>query len=297
MLHFEQVTIFDKKKIDNCLQNNSYRVCDFCFTNLFAWQPKFKTLFSIVEDTLFLCFENDDCNQVYYLMPVGKMPLEKSFSLIKKDAERKNIPFRMKGISNKMWQQIQEVMPDRLCYKDDRNNAEYIYLSEKLISLRGKKLQSKRNHINQFKTKYPDWKYVTIQTKEDCAECLSMLEAWEAENNPNGGWALRHDFIATKTMLDYFHCLQLQGGMIRANGKIVAFTMGEPLTSDTFCVHVEKAFSDINGAYAIINQQFAEHEAARFMYVNREEDMGLENLRKAKMSYYPDILLQEGTLV
>jgi Uncharacterized conserved protein len=295
MLQFQQITISDKKKIDTCLQGNDYRVCDFCFTNLFAWQSKFKTLFSIVEETLFLCFEDDDCQQ-YYFMPVGKMPLEKSFSLIKEDAEKRGIPFQMKGVSEKMWKQIQEIMPNKLCYENDRNNAEYIYLSAKLISLRGKKLQSKRNHINQFKTKHSDWQYVSIQTKEDCAECLSMLEAWEAENNPNDGWALRYDFIATKTMLDNFHYLQLRGGIIRANGKIVAFTIGEPLTSDTFCVHVEKAFSEINGAYAIINQQFIEHEASDFTYINREEDMGLENLRKAKKSYYPDILLQEGVV-
>jgi hypothetical protein len=81
------------------------------------------------------------------------------------------------------------------------------------------------------------------------------------------------------------------------NGRIVAFTIGEPLTEDSFVVHVEKAFGDMNGTYTIINQQFIEHEASEFTYINREEDMGLENLRKAKMSYYPDILLEEAMLI
>ena len=295
MLNFKQITLSDKKQIDACLQGNNYRVCDFCFANLFAWQTKFKTLFTIVQDTLFLCFK-DDNNQFYYLMPVGKMPLKKALLLIKKDAENKCIPFQMKGVSDKMREEIQQAIPNEFHYKSDRDNDEYVYLSEKLITLTGKKLQSKRNHINRFKTEFPDWQYAPVETEKDCAECLSMLKTWETKHNPDGKWEERYDFIATKIMLEHFHDLQLRGGLIRVNGKIVAFSIGEPLTVDTFCVHVEKAFSEVPGAYAIINQQFVEHAASEFIYINREEDMGLENLRKAKMSYYPDILLQEGVV-
>ena len=95
-------------------------------------------------------------------------------------------------------------------------------------------------------------------------------------------------------MLENFDLMELRGGAIKVNGKLVAFTIGGPLTDDTFVVHIEKAFGDINGAYTLINQQFMEHEASKFKYVNREEDMGLEGLRKAKLSYYPEIILEEG---
>jgi hypothetical protein len=294
MMDFKQITLSDKKNINACLQGNNYRVCDFCFANLWAWRAKFKTHFTIVKETLFLRFEGTS-GQLFYLMPVGKMPLQKAFDYIKRDAEENNIPFRMKGITEKMWRQVQQAMPGEFSYIRDRDNDEYIYLSEKLIHLSGKKLQSKRNHINRFKADYPDWHYAPIQTSGDCAECLSLLEEWEQQHNPGGELLSKHDFVAAKNMLDYFNELELTGGMIRVNGRIVAFTIGEALTADTFCVHVEKA-ADVNGTYAMINQQFIEHEASDFIYINREEDMGLDNLRKAKLSYYPDILLQEGRL-
>ncbi len=294
-MNFKPITLSDKKAIDACFRGNNYRVCDFCFANLWAWQAKFKTQFAIVHETLFLRFEND-LGQLYYLMPIGKMPIQKAFDYIDRDIEENRSVFRMKGITEKMWLQIQQAMPNEFTYTRDRDNDEYIYLSKKLILLNGKKLQSKRNHINRFKADYPDWYYAPVQTAEDCAECLSLLEKWEREHSPDGEFSLRHDFVAAKNMLDNFHELELKGGMLRANGKIVAFTVGEALSEDTFCVHVEKADSEINGAYAVINQQFVEHEASEFTYINREEDMGFENLRKAKMSYYPDILLHEGIL-
>ena len=102
------------------------------------------------------------------------------------------------------------------------------------------------------------------------------------------------DVQAVNLMLDNFDYLGLKGGLICVNGNIAAFTIGEQLTKDTFVVHVEKARTDIHGAYTIINQQFVENEMSEFTYVNREEDLGIENLRKAKMSYHPDILLEKS---
>jgi len=296
MINFKQITLSDKKDIDASFSGNIYRACDFCFANLYAWNAKFKTVFAIEHRTIFLRFQDSD-GQLYYMMPIGKMPLKDAFDLIMRDAEENKIPFQMKGITARMWDNIRKEMPDRFQYLPDRNNDEYIYLSEKLIKLSGKKLQSKRNHINRFKADNPDWEYFPLLSKEDLDECSRMLDEWEEVNISKTDFSQRYDYIATKILLENFEYLQLRGGAVRVNGKIVAFTIGEPLTADSFVVHVEKAFSDMNGAYTIINQQFIEHEASEFTYVNREEDMGFDNLRKAKMSYYPDILLEEGILI
>ena len=263
MINFKQIQLSDKKDIDACFVGNKYRACDFCFTNLYAWNAKFKSVFSIQHQTLFLRFTDSD-GQIYYMMPIGKMPLSDAFELIIQDARDNNLPFQMKAISERMWNNIQEEMPGRFQYFSDRDNDEYIY--------------------------FP------LTTREDYFECKTMLKEWETINEPKGDLSLKYDYIATKIMLENFEYLNLRGGAVRANGKIVAFSIGEPLTEDSFVVHVEKAFGDMNGAYTIINQQFIEHEASGFTYINREEDMGLESLRKAKMSYYPDILLQEGIL-
>lgn len=295
MINFKSIQLSDKKAIDACLSGNTYRACDFCFTNLYTWQAKFKTTFAIEHDTLFIRYR-EVTGEYCYMMPIGKLPLEKALFMIINDVTEQNMPLIMKGVTVRMWDDIQEVMPDVFEYVHDRDNDEYIYLSERLINLKGSKLQSKRNHINRFKRENPDWQYFALTTKEELEECCMMLDTWEDMNLNKAEKSLRYDYLATRMMLDNFDVLKLTGGAVRMNGKIVAFTVGEPLTKDTFVIHAEKAFAGMNGAYSIINQQFAEHETADYKYINREEDMGLEYLRQAKKSYYPDILLQERIL-
>lgn len=296
MIHFKLVEISDKKDIDSCLEINTYRACDFCFTNMYAWNAKFKTHFAIKDQTLFLRFNEVD-GEVYYMMPIGKMRLDKAFDEMIADAKQTGIPFQMKGITLRMWECIEAVMPDRFERTHDRNNDEYVYLSEKLIRLSGKKLQSKRNHINRFKAENPDWQYVPITTDHEIKQCLEMLDEWgEEKEEETSDKSLRYDLIATQVMLENLKILDLKAGAIKVNGKIMAFSIGERLVDDTFVVHVEKAYADMNGAYTIMNQQFIEHEASEFMYVNREDDLGIESLRKAKQSYQPDLMIQEGII-
>jgi hypothetical protein len=189
--------------------------------------------------------------------------------------------------------EIEAAMPRQFDYKLNRSVSDYIYTSEKLIHLKGKKLQSKRNHINRFKREN-DWKYYSLTGNPSLVEeCKNMLDRWMEVNREEKDPSLVYDDCATTLMLDHFDCLDLKGGLICVDGRIAAFSIGEPLTEDTFVVHVEKAFTSVHGAYTIINQQFIENEASGFRYVNREEDMGIENLCQAKMSYHPDILLEK----
>ncbi len=295
MLHFRPIVLSDKPAIDACLAGNTYRACDFCFTNFFAWQAKFKTTFAIEQETLFIRYA-DTAGELCYMLPVGKLTVEQSLPLVLHDARTNGIPFTLKGITERMLEKVNEAFPDLFIATHDRDNDEYIYLSEKLIQLTGKHLQSKRNHINRFRNDHPDWEYLPLDNQHIREECCTMLDLWEELNLSKAEQSLRYDYIATRIMLEQFEALGLRGGAIRASGKLAAFSIGEPLTPDTFVVHVEKAYADMNGAYAIINQQFALHEARPFLYINREEDMGLEHLRRAKQSYYPDLLLHEHIL-
>lgn len=294
MINYKLIELSDKSQIDACLDGNVFRTCDFSFTNLYTWNAKFKTQFDIIQKTLFLRF-NDSDNQTYHMMPIGPMPLQDAIEKMMLDAQRSNIPFKMKYITQDMWNSIKEVMPGQFEFTHDRDNDEYIYLSEKLITLSGKKLQSKRNHINRFKADHSDWEYFPLTSREELDECVKMLDAWE-DTKEDIDISLRYDYIATRLMLKHFEYLELKGAAIRVNGQIVAFTIGEKLTDDSFVVHVEKAFGEINGAYTIVNQQFIQHEASEYKYINREEDMGIEALRKAKQSYQPDIMLEKGIL-
>lgn len=292
MLTFKSLELKDKDIINSYLRQQNYRASDLCFTNLYCWGRKFDTQFAITPDWLFIRFK-DNNGRNSYLKPVGTGNLKEAIDLIQENHLSFSSPFQMRGLTKEMIKEIEDAMPGRFDYQLNRSVSDYIYTTEKLIHLKGKKLQSKRNHINRFKREN-DWKYHSLTGNRSLVEeCKNMLDKWMEMNKEEKDPSLVYDDYATTLMLDNFEYFNLKGGLICVDNEIAAFTIGEPLTEDTFVVHVEKAFTSIHGAYTIINQQFIENEASEFFYVNREEDMGMENLRRAKQSYHPDILLEK----
>lgn len=291
MLSFKSLELDDKDIINKYLKNQNYRASDLCFTNLYSWGKKFNTQFAVNGEWLFIRFR-DNNNRNSYLKPVGTGELSEAIQLIIEDHKQFDSIFQLRGVTSDMIEEIEKSMPDRFEYKLNRSVSDYIYTTDKLVNLRGKKLQSKRNHINRFKREN-NWEYKSLTGNPDLVrECKNMLDKWmnmHGHEDPT----LVYDDFATTIMLDNFEYLGLIGGLICIDNTIAAFSIGEPLTEDTVVVHVEKAFTSIHGAYTIINQQFVENEVIDYKYVNREEDMGIENLRKAKLSYQPDILLEK----
>ncbi|MDR0970177.1 MAG: phosphatidylglycerol lysyltransferase domain-containing protein [Lentimicrobiaceae bacterium] len=298
MIDFKPIALADKAKVYELFKNNEYRSSGLSFANIFSWTSKHKTQLYIDLKEQIVLFRFIDSNEkLCYTMPIGNMNLAHALEMLLADAKENNFLFRIAKVTDKMWQEINNAIPNTFRYIDCRDDYDYLYLTEKLITLPGKKLQSKRNHINRFKAENPDWKYIRITSDTEINECLEMLEEWENNSFSRLHESQQFDYIATRTMLKNFHYFGLKGGAIKVNGKMIAFSFGEPLTKDTFVIHIEKAFEHITGAYAIINQQFALHEATSYTYINREEDLGIENLRKAKMSYQPEIVLQHGIVL
>ena len=191
---------------------------------------------------------------------------------------------------------LEKWYPGRFQIEYERDNADYVYESEKLVALPGKKLHGKRNHVNKFKSIYANrWSYESI-SKENVEECFQMALRWRNDNGCNEDLEKNAEMCVTLNALRLFEELGLTGGVLRVDGEIVAFTIGEPVCSDTFVVHIEKAYAEIPGAYNMINQQFVEHECMDYTYVNREEDTGAEGLRRAKLSYRPVFLVEKGTV-
>lgn len=292
MLTFKTIERKDRDLINSYLEQQNYRASDLCFTNLFTWGKKFATQFAVNDNWLFIRFR-DNNNRNSYLKPIGKGDVKESIEMIVDDHQQFDTIFQMRGVTKEMIDEIEEAMPDVFDYKLNRSVSDYIYSTEKLIHLKGKKLQSKRNHINRFKREN-EWQYKSLTGNPILVkECKNMLDKWMEINSEEKDPSLIHDDFATTQMLEHFEYLQLRGGLICVDNEIAAFAIGEPLTHDTVVVHVEKAFTTIHGAYNIINQQFIENEASSFLYVNREEDMGIDNLRQAKLSYQPDIILEK----
>ena len=199
---------------------------------------------------------------------------------------------RMLGVCVGMKADIEAAMPGRFTFTEDRDYFDYIYLRTDLATLKGKKFQAKRNHINKFKKQYPDYEYKPL-TPDLVPECLKLEEEWCRANNCEEQLALGAERKSMTYALNHMEALGLTGGVLHVNGKIAAFTYGAPINHETWDTCVEKADTGIEGSYAMINYEYANHIDEQYIYVNREEDLGLEGLRKAKLSYQPVILLEK----
>ena len=199
------------------------------------------------------------------------------------------------GLTNEEKEKIEVTFPDEYVFYPSRNSFDYIYRVSDLAGLSGKKYHSKRNHISFFKKTY-NWSYEEMNS-ENLHECMAMNEKWfslNVDKDPDGIDAER---AVLNLCFDNFSKFAFVGGLLRVDGEVVAFTFGEKLNDNTFVTHFEKAFADIRGAYPMINNQFALNTLKEYEFVNREDDIGSEGLRKAKLSYYPEILLEKFTAV
>jgi hypothetical protein len=172
-----------------------------------------------------------------------------------------------------------------------REYFDYVYLSKNLIELPGRKYHSKRNHIKKFQEKY-SYSYERFK-KEYVSECMEIADKWYQANRSKDDLDILGEMCAIKEILSHFSELNILGGVIKISNKVETFTFGENLNKDTGVVHIEKANPDILGLYQIINQQFAQDVFGSVKFINREEDMGVEGLRKAKNSYYPEFLIEK----
>lgn len=289
MIEFKPITLEDREWMTEKFQQANYKGCEYTFANNFIWRESYHAQTALVEECLIIKSGSEGAYYVSY--PIGNGNKRKAIETLIEDAKEKNVVFRMRGILEEQKQELEEMFGNQFLLSTDRNESDYIYSAEKLATLSGKKLHGKRNHIARFKD-CEDWSYEPI-TEYNIQACYQMNEEWCERNECAMHKSLRKEMCAVKEAFEHFFELKLQGGMLIREKKVVAYSIGEPLSSDTYVVHIEKAFSDIQGAYPMINQQFVIHLCQNYMYVNREDDTGDEGLRKAKLSYYPEIILDK----
>lgn len=296
MIAFRDISIRDKEMVQSYTLSSSRRNCDLSFSNLYSWRFFYHT--QVAEMGGFLLIKFHVNGSLAYMMPVGEGDLRPVLQALKEDATRAGEVFQMQGVCSHMRADLEEVAPDCFNFTADRNFYDYIYLRSDLVSLKGKKYQPKRNHINKFVRTYANYEYCEL-TPELVPECLSLAEKWCVlnENTPEERRELEDELRSLTDALQHLKELDLLGGVLHVDGQIVAFSFGAPINEHTFDVCVEKADVRIEGAYAVINNEFSKHIPEQYIYVNREEDLGLEGLRKAKLSYYPEILLEKWTAV
>lgn len=294
MSEFQTPLLASKQWVDAKLKRPDNQNCELCFGNLFIWSTVYDNL--IIEQDGFFIVKNHEEHANRYSFPMGEGNIKNAIEFILNDAALQGRKCELFGLTLAQQTQLEALFPSAFSFSKNRDSFDYIYNIETLTKLSGKKLHSKRNHITNFKRMHPDWQYEPLN-QDNAQECLLMHLDWIKKNEELGTTedeqAYKIELAATKRALSNFDDLGFVGGLLRIEGKVIAYTFGEAINDTIFCTHIEKAFSGIRGAYPMINQQFAINSLGDYQFVNREEDVGVEGLRKAKLSYRPTLLLEK----
>ena len=295
MIDFQPFTLENRELINRYLQLGGYQSCEYCFEGFYLWQNSYQDSFAVLGD--FMIIRSVSAEGVGYLAPIGRGDAKAAIEKLRAHNAQTGEKLKFLRVSSDNLDRFQSVL-DRFEMVRKRDLDDYIYRAESLAQLPGKKLHPKRTHINKFQRLYENWSYEPI-TEANLGECVEMNREWCRDHNCTMSGDLQSESTACFRGLKYFKILGMLGGLIRVNGKVVAFTVASPLYpgSNTVVVHFEKALREYEGAYTMINQQFAQSVAGRYEYIDREEDMGVEGLRKAKLSYCPEIMKEKYTLL
>ena len=291
MIDFQRVTPQHREPYEAILMNCPERGCEYSFANLYLWG---------IQNIAFLhgCvarFSHFHGRSVYPY-PIGSGDKKAVIEALLADARERGIPCRLTGMTEADKTELEQWFPGMFIFRADRDGFDYVYDIDALADLRGKKFQSKRNHVNRFFADHPDHEAIPM-TCQWIPQAKEFMENWFArrrQTDPQGDYLLENIAIARA----FNHCGEtgMEGMLLMENGKILAITMGSRLSNDTFDIHFEKALEDVSGAYNAINCHFARYLRLKYpevRYLNREEDMGLEGLRTAKLSYRPHHMVEK----
>ena len=292
-IQFKRPELSDREMIHSYFKKYPSRSCERTFVNVYLWSRHYKVSFAVIEQSLVFQSEEDGMSFAY---PVGEPEhVKRAIDFLLEYTKERGAEFSLYCVTPEQFAQLDAWYPGRFQIEYNRDDADYVYESEKLATLSGKKLHAKRNHINKFKATFENWNFEAL-TEDNVEECFQMALNWRRENGCEDDVEKNAEMCVTLNALRLREELELTGGVLRVNGEVVAFTLGEPVCEDTFVVHIEKAYAEVPGAYPMINQLFAKQVCDRYRYMNREEDTGAEGLRKAKLSYYPVFMVEKGVV-
>ncbi|HMK75876.1 MAG TPA: phosphatidylglycerol lysyltransferase domain-containing protein [Thermodesulfobacteriota bacterium] len=258
------------------------QISEFTFTNLFIWRDCYQIKISRFRN--FLCLLSEKEESPFFFPPIGEGDVVECYQAL--------LQYLRREAAAPTIARVPETGVDQVDWKAsgmkaelDRSQSDYVYLVEDLMELKGRRYHRKRNHIKQFRDKY-SYRYIPL-IPERVPQCLQLEEEWCDLRHCEASPGLYNESVAVKEAFTHFEDLGVKGGAILIDEKVEAFTLGEPLNSETVVIHIEKANPAYDGLYPAINQAFLEQEWSGYTYVNREQDLGEEGLRKAKESYFP----------
>ena len=292
MSDFKPIEIQDKHLFDEFLRKDPPRISELTFTNLFIWRHHYRPVWLQWNECLLIIF-HPQTGTTYGLAPFGPGDKKSALDVLSEEIAKQTSDVRICRVEEEFIKN--HIDPAKYAVVNDRDNSDYVYLTKDLIDLSGNKYHRKKNHLNQFIKNYA-FEYHPLNT-ELVKRVLGMQEAWCQFRECVEKADLLAEEFAVREALTCYEELGYQGGAILINSAVEAFSLGEPLNEDTAVIHIEKANPEIPGLYAAINQIFCLNAWPEVTYINREQDMGVEGLRKAKESYYPHHMVDKYTLI
>ncbi len=290
-MNFKDVEIEDACWAVPLLEAGGAKSCEYSFANIFMWRPVYGTQIARFEDFAVIRDLPAD-GHAYYQFPMGKGNLKNVVDAILKDAKEMEKTLILSTIPTERLEEMESLYPGRFTYESPLGARDYVYSAEDLATLAGRKFQKKRNHCSKFMRSYPNWSYEEISDDTIDTVC-SFSRKWRHLHENVGIEGLEIEKVAIRQACEHYRELRLQGGLLKVDGEVVAFSFGTPLGEDMFVTHVEKALYDVDGAYAMINREMARRLPQNIRYVNRENDEDEPGLRTAKRSYHPVMLVEK----
>ena len=291
MIDFQRLTPEYRAQYNNILFAGSERGCEYSFANLNLWGHQ-KAAFLHGCAVFFSHFQG----RSVYLCPIGSGDKKAAVESILHDAQARGIPCRITGITPSDKEELEQLFPGTFLFCHNRDSFDYVYDINDLADLRGRKFQSKRNHFNRFCSEHPDHQVLPL-SEELMPAVKQFVERWFARRqaeDPLGDYFFER--LALSRAFNHWRNLGMEGIVLMDDGEILAVTMGSRLSPDTFDIHFEKAREDVSGAYNAINCHFARYLRLKYpdvKFMNREDDVGLQGLRNAKLSYRPHHMVEK----
>lgn len=285
MIEFKRLMLSQKKDYERILFACPGRSCEYAFANRYLWGRQEAAFFPDC-----LGFFSHFHGKSIYPYPIGTGDRRRVLEAVMRDARERGIPCRIACMNREEAEELERWFPGEFLIRTDRDGFDYVYAIDDLAELKGRKFQKKRNHVNRFRTEHPESVCVPLDAG-NLEAARKMVDDWyrrRIAEDPHGEYLLEQ--VAMDRAFRHFGALEMEGILLLDGGEVLAVTMGSRLSRDTMDVHFEKAREDVDGAYAAINQEFARYLREKYpeiAFLNREDDMGLEGLRKAKLSYQP----------
>lgn len=291
MIEFKRLQLNQRDEYEKILFSCEPRGCEYSFANLNLWgKQQVAFLHGCV------AFFSHFYGRSVYPYPVGQGDKKAVIEEILRDARERGIPCRITGMTDADRAELESLFPGKFILRNDRDGADYVYAIDDLADLKGRKFQKKRNHVNKFRALHPDFEVLEVNTC-NMPRIQYMINEWyriRMREDPEGDYMLEN--IALARACRNYTALGMEGIALIDDGQVLAVTMGSRMGKDTFDIHFEKALENVEGAYAAVNCEFARYLRLKYpdvQYLDREDDMGLEGLRKAKLSYNPHHLVEK----